>query len=124
MQHHDRRRADEEQLNEEDARSAHGARRIANSRGDCKPLLSSDCMLPKDVLGYVRQRERFWAERRKRMTPTEKLALVDDLRAYVKRRCPDWPSVEEREEDLAMHGRVSEMLRSVGPASSREIERL
>jgi hypothetical protein len=76
-------------------------------------------MRREDILAYVnrdwraiaRHKERFWAERKKQMTPAEALALADDLYAYVAQLRPDWPSDEERDEDLARHARVSEMLR-------------
>jgi len=82
-------------------------------------------MRREDILAYVnrdwqavaRHKERFWAERKKHMTPTEVLALADDLRAEILGRRPDCPSAEERRIDLETHARVSEMLRSVGRAA-------
>jgi hypothetical protein len=81
-------------------------------------------MRREDILAYVNRdwravaesKERFWAERKKRMTPAEAVAFADDWRAYVAQRRPDWPSSEERNADLATHARVSEMLRRAGPA--------
>ncbi|HYU25016.1 MAG TPA: hypothetical protein VEO74_07430 [Thermoanaerobaculia bacterium] len=73
----------------------------------------------RDWRGIARHKERFWAERKKQMTPTEVLALADDLRVEMLSRRPDWPSAEERRADLETHARVSEMLRSVCQTTGR-----
>jgi hypothetical protein len=78
-------------------------------------------MRREDIIEYAnrdwrraeRAKEQYWVERKKQMTPQEVLALVDDLRASVIARRPDWPSEEERRLDLETHARVSEMLQSV-----------
>jgi hypothetical protein len=47
------------------------------------------------------------------------LAQADELRRQAREMRPDWPSEEERAEDLAAHNRVSEALRRAGRARRR-----
>lgn len=54
-----------------------------------------------------------WAEQKSRMTAAEALAVGDRLREHVKALHPDWPTEEQRRDDLAVHIRVSESLRRV-----------
>ncbi len=67
----------------------------------------------RDWQRLAEAKERYWAERKGQMTPAEALHLADDLRDEVARRRPDWPSTDERREDLATHARVSECLQRV-----------
>jgi hypothetical protein len=84
-------------------------------------------MRREDILAYVnrdwaaidRYKKRFWAEQKRRMTPTEALALADDLRVEILSRRPDWPSREQRVADWETHARVSEMLQSVRQTAHR-----
>jgi hypothetical protein len=70
----------------------------------------------EDILEYVnrdwaaveRMKLRRWAEQP--LTPTEALMACDDLRKYAQSLHPDWPTEEERRQDLANHVRVSELL--------------
>jgi hypothetical protein len=55
----------------------------------------------------------YWCERKRIHGPGEGLRIADDLRRYVRAVRPDWPRADERDADLHMHIRVSEMLRSV-----------
>jgi hypothetical protein len=78
-------------------------------------------MRREDLIAFARRdwssvaamKERFWAERKRHMTPSEALRLADDLRSSVASRRSDWPSDDERRSDLETHARVSESLRSV-----------
>jgi hypothetical protein len=80
-----------------------------------------DAVRREDLIAYAnrdwdaiaRAKERSWAEQKKRMTPEDVLAMMDDLRASVVERRPDWPNAKERRLDLETHARVSEMLQSV-----------
>ena len=82
-------------------------------------------MNPAHVRAYVdrdwalvqRLKERYWAERQ--LTPEEALALGDDLRRHVLAVRPDWPTDEDRLEDLEVHARVSESLRRVASQRRR-----
>jgi len=64
--------------------------------------------------GLVEQaKRRFWSERKKRLSPGEALAIAEGLRLHVRALRPDWPSAQERAEDLEVHARVAASLRSV-----------
>jgi hypothetical protein len=75
----------------------------------------------EDLIAYARRnraafaklKRRYWAKRKAHMTPAQALAVGDALREHYKSTHPSWPTEEDRQEDLASHIRVSEMLRSV-----------
>ena len=56
---------------------------------------------------------------KQQMTPAEAIALGDELRRHALSLHPDWPTAEQRKEDLAVHMRVSESLPSVDPKRCR-----
>jgi hypothetical protein len=56
---------------------------------------------------------RSWKERKHGLSPGQMLDLGDELRQHARAIRPDWPSPSEREDDLAVHVRVSEALRAV-----------
>jgi hypothetical protein len=69
--------------------------------------------------GLVRElKDRYWAERKRTLTPDEALSIADQLRQHAQTLRPDWPDPQEREADLQVHARVSESLRRV-PSPSR-----
>lgn len=55
-----------------------------------------------------------WRRRKAERGPGEGLRIAEELRAHVLAVRPDWPSDEERAEDLAVHARVAAELRRVG----------
>ena len=57
----------------------------------------------------------FWQTWRRRHGVAGAVRLADDLRRQALLACPDWPSPEERQADLAMHIRLSASLRRVAP---------
>jgi len=57
---------------------------------------------------------RFWAERKARLSAAQALATGDSLYRHARALRPDWPSAEERADDLATHVRVSACLQRVG----------
>ncbi len=61
-----------------------------------------------------RAKARYWAERKASRGVAEAIAAADELRKQVQAARPDWPSDEERAEDLASHQRVAELLSRVG----------
>ncbi len=64
--------------------------------------------------GLVREsKERYWAEKKRSLTPTEALAIAGRLRQQVAVMRPDWPDDRQREADLSTHRRVSRCLRRV-----------
>jgi hypothetical protein len=79
----------------------------------------ADSFANRDWYGLELRKERYWAERKSSMTPAEALQVADDLRQWVRSLRPDWPSAEERREDLTHHTYLSNALRSVAkPPSS------
>jgi hypothetical protein len=58
-------------------------------------------------------KRRYWAERKRVLSPAEALEVAEGLRLHMRAMRPDWPSQAERAEDLEMHARVSAILRSV-----------
>lgn len=67
----------------------------------------------RDWAAIEESKRRRWAEQKGRMTAAEALAVGDALRRHAALVRPDWPTAADREEDLAVHVRVSESLRSV-----------
>jgi hypothetical protein len=59
------------------------------------------------------QEEEYWRERKRQFGPAEGLRVAGELLRQVRSQRPDWPSPTEREEDLATHVRVGQMLRRV-----------
>jgi hypothetical protein len=52
----------------------------------------------------------YWRDRLDRGGLAEALRVTDQLRAWIRSIDPDWPSKEDREEDLETHRRVAETL--------------
>ena len=69
--------------------------------------------LERDWQAVERLKADFWIERKAAMTPGDAIQLAEELRQYVKNVRPGWPSLAERDADLATHTRVSEALRNV-----------
>ena len=67
----------------------------------------------RDWAGNERRKRELMAQQAREMTAGRKLAMGDSLRRYAYSFHPDWPTAEHRAEDLAVHIRVSECLRSV-----------
>lgn len=84
-------------------------------------------MRPEDIRAFVQRdwgaiavaKRESWVELRRRIGIEGSLAQANDLRLHVRRLRPDWPTREEREEDLAVHARVAEALRRVANARRR-----
>ena len=90
-------------------------------------MLFSEGMRKEDLIAYAnrdwagneRSKWQFRAKQAREMTATEKLAIGDALRHHAYSLHPHWPTAEHRAEDLAVHIRVSECLRSVDPKRGR-----
>jgi len=54
-----------------------------------------------------------WIELKRRLTPAEVLDLGDDLRRWALTVHPDWPTEEQRREDLAHHTHLANLLHRV-----------
>jgi len=73
----------------------------------------------RDWAAVADAKARFWAERKHTMTPAEALAIAEALRQHARALRADWPDDRERDEDFAVHLRVSEALRAAGIGRSR-----
>ena len=73
----------------------------------------------RDWAAVAETKARYWVERKRAMTPEEALAVAEVLRQHARTLRPDWPDSRERDEDFAVHLRVSEALRAVGIGRSR-----
>lgn len=58
-------------------------------------------------------KRRYWAERKKGLSPAEALEVAEALRLHARAIRPDWPSPAERAVDIEVHAKVSSCLRSV-----------
>lgn len=56
---------------------------------------------------------RFWHALKAGRSAADVLAVADRLRTHARRLRPDWPSAQERLDDLRVHQRVGEALRAV-----------
>ena len=64
--------------------------------------------------GLVREhKDRYWAERKRGMTPATALSIGDGLRELARNLRPEWPDATEREADHQVHARVSGSLQRV-----------
>jgi len=64
--------------------------------------------------GLVRQhKDRYWSERKQRLTPDAAIGIGEGLREHVRDLRPEWPDAAEREADIQVHARVSGSLRRV-----------
>jgi hypothetical protein len=69
--------------------------------------------LDRDWSAAARSKERYWLDYKRTHGVAAAVRLADGLRQQVLAVRPDWPSAEEREEDLATHLRVIDVIRRV-----------
>jgi hypothetical protein len=69
--------------------------------------------LDRDWSAVARSKERYWRDYKRTHGVAAAVRLADGLRQQVLAARPDWPSAEEREEDLATHLRVIDVIRRV-----------
>lgn len=67
----------------------------------------------RDRTRVAQVKDEFWLARKRGQSPAELFALSDQLRQHVRTVRPDWPTDEERADDIAVHERVTEALRAV-----------
>jgi hypothetical protein len=72
----------------------------------------------RDWSSAARDDEHAWIEQARRQGPAGGVRIAGELRRQVVAMHPDWPSQQERDEDLATHLRVIDALRRV-PVRSR-----
>lgn len=71
----------------------------------------------RDWRSLSQDKERYWASYKVENGPASGIRIASALRAQVRRARPDWPSAEERREDLDTHLRLIEVIRRAGRAS-------
>ncbi len=74
--------------------------------------------LDRDWASAARAKDRYFRDYKREHGPAAGIRMADELRRQVLAVRPDWPSEQERAEDLATHLRVIEVLRRV-PARPR-----
>lgn len=67
----------------------------------------------RDWPAVARSKARFWHDLKGRRSLAEVLSVANQLRSYAKRLRPDWPTPQQRFDDLLVHQRVGEALRAV-----------
>lgn len=70
-----------------------------------------EAFLKRDWGLVAASKEDYWADRKRRLGPGEGLRIGDELRRQVLAVRPEYPTAEDRAEDIACHARVAEMLR-------------
>ena len=86
-----------------------------------------DGVITRDIQSYVSRdwaaaresKDAFWATRIARLGPLEGLRIADELRRQVIRQNPEWPSDQERDDDVAAHVRLCGLLRRAGLTRGR-----
>ena len=71
----------------------------------------------RDWAAVAALKDKYWAECDPPLL--DRFRIADDLRRVAIALNPGWPTESDREEDLATHVCVGEMLRNVAPASRR-----
>lgn len=69
--------------------------------------------LARDWTSAEELKREYWSAQKRTLTPTEAIAISEELRRHVQSVRPDFPGEEDRAADLEVHRRVSEELRSV-----------
>lgn len=72
----------------------------------------------RDYEAAAREKTRYWAERIERLGPAEGIRAAGLLRAHVRAVRPEWPTPEDRAEDLASHVRLCALLSTASRALS------
>lgn len=67
----------------------------------------------RDWSAVATSKARFWHELKASRSAVEVLRVTDRMRTHAQRLRPDWPTRQERLDDLAVHQRVGEALRAV-----------
>lgn len=67
----------------------------------------------RDWSAVARSKTRFWHTLKARRSAAQVLDAADQMRVYVQRLRPGWPSRQDRVDDLLVHQRVGEALRAV-----------
>jgi hypothetical protein len=84
-------------------------------------------MITRDIQHYVSRdwqrardaKDEYWAVRIRRLGAGEGLRVADELRRQAIALNPNWPTAEDRQEDMSAHLRLAELLRRVPYSGSR-----
>jgi hypothetical protein len=87
-------------------------------RGAMRGRETKGGILDVDWAAAARDKERYFLDYKRQHGPAAGIRMADELRRHVLALRPDWPSEEERAEDMATHLRVIDVLRRV-PARPR-----
>jgi len=71
--------------------------------------------MARDWSAIEREKRQFWVERLAAANPDEAFEIADELRQEVLAVRPDWPTAEERSEDLKAHEALSALIRRASP---------
>jgi hypothetical protein len=67
----------------------------------------------RDWSAVAASKARFWHALKAGRSAAEVLGVADLMRTHAQRLRPDWPSRQQRLDDLLVHQRVAEALRAV-----------
>lgn len=67
----------------------------------------------RDWSAVAASKTRSWHALKTRQSAAEVLRIADQLRTHAQRLRPDWPTRQDRLDDLLIHQRVGEALRAV-----------
>ncbi|MSP16633.1 MAG: hypothetical protein EXR73_08495 [Myxococcales bacterium] len=79
--------------------------------------------LNRDWALVARAKAEFWADRVRRLGLVEVLRAMSELRDHARALRPDWPTDQERVDDLQSHHRVAEALSKVPATAVRRRRR-
>lgn len=67
----------------------------------------------RDWSAVAQSKTRFWHGLKAGRSAARVLGAADQMRTYARRVRPDWPTPQDRLDDLLVHQRVGEALRAV-----------
>ncbi|MGE0394208.1 MAG: hypothetical protein AB7I25_00980 [Vicinamibacterales bacterium] len=68
----------------------------------------------RDWAALRASKDAYWADRIRRLGPSEALRIADELRRQMLQRDSSWPDADARRDDIASHARLSALLRRAG----------
>jgi hypothetical protein len=67
----------------------------------------------RDWAAVATSKDRFWHALKDHRSAADVLALAERMRTHARQIRPDWPTPQQRLDDLRVHQRVGEALRAV-----------
>ena len=67
----------------------------------------------RDWAAVATSKDRFWQALKDRRSAADVLALAERMRTHARQVRPDWPTPQQRLDDVRVHQRVGEALRAV-----------